>query len=163
MVPWWCSSCRNSTCSHLQFLFAHVILEGYPALPLWNMFEDQLGAESADFLQVNHSCELTRECTLQVISKCIKDGCQSLTAYGLPEPVCHSREVVEEIRHYAQHARSLAAHCLEMVSNMNNEQKSLYDHILNVVRQRHDHDILPLPLFVEGFGEPLNGTSDANC
>ena len=57
--------------SQLQFLFAHIIIKGYPAQPLWDTYCEAL---SIDFAHNLHSVEHGIDHTLQQIGEFIEDG-----------------------------------------------------------------------------------------
>ena len=80
--------------SQLQFLFAHIILEGYPARPLWDTYCEPL---SVDLIQNLHSTEKGVDHALQHIAEFIEDSGRSLEHFGLPQPQLHSPEVITEL------------------------------------------------------------------
>ena len=69
--------------SQLRFLFSCIVLEGYPAHPLWDKFHDQL---RSDFSSHDQPQEIAEDMTLSVISDLLSKGSQHLSDYGLPEP-----------------------------------------------------------------------------
>ena len=75
----------------LRFLFARMVLEGYPTLPLWEEFKLAL---AQDFIISTRSQEHGIDCTLKAISSNVHDGGRSLSHFGLPEPFFCSPEVV---------------------------------------------------------------------
>lgn len=80
--------------SQLRFLFARIILEGYPAHPLWESLKD---AMTLEFLHTLHSPECAINCTLQQIEEFIQDSNRHLQDFRLPIPLFRSPEVINEI------------------------------------------------------------------
>jgi hypothetical protein len=86
--------------SQLRFLFARIILEGYPAVPLWDSFKDHM---ALDFIHSLHSTERAIDHTLQQIEDFIQDSGRRLQDFGLPRPLFRSPEVVNELEAFANH------------------------------------------------------------
>jgi hypothetical protein len=133
--------------SQLRFLFARIILEGYPAQPLWHSFCDSL---SLDFVHSFHSTERGIDKTLQTIEEFIQDSGRRLRDFGLPQPQCRPLEVVNEIEAFTAYRPSLLHNATNALSMMNDEQHylflSLYNDIINTNPQTPFH-----PTFIEGL------------
>ena len=80
--------------SQLQLLFTQIILEGYPAQSLWHTFKESM---AIDLIHSLHSTEQGYDYTLQKIEEFIQDSGHQLQDFGLPCPVFHSREVLNEL------------------------------------------------------------------
>ena len=146
----------------LRFLFSRVILEGYPARPLWDEFKMQF---AQDFIITMRSQERGLDEALKAISENVHDGGHSLTFYGLPEPVMRNREVVVEQETYSGRTDELRTRAQTQFHQMNDEQKDLFTSVVdaatNYVRDgRENHR----PFFLEG--KPGRGKTfvvDAIC
>jgi PIF1-like helicase len=148
--------------SQLRFLFARIILEGYPATPLWEEFMDNL---SIDFTLTMDSKERGVDRTLDCISFYLRECGRRLEDFGLEEPCHRPLEVTIESESYADRRLELGQTATAMISLMREEQRKVFDVLLQYVhdhcddfnRQRH-------PIFVEG--KPGRGKTfvvDALC
>jgi hypothetical protein len=136
------------TPAQLRFLFTRLILEGYPALPLWTDFREDL---ARDCIQRLHSIERGVDETLQLISDSISDSGRCLSDYGLPEPLFRTTEVVEELETYNHRLCELKDAAGQMHASMNEEQIEIYDRILPTILDRQSHPEIPVsPSFIEG-------------
>jgi len=99
-----------------QFLFAHIILEGYPAWPLWDHFHKYL---TLDYDTAMSSKERGTYRALQQIADFLQDGSHSLKDYGLPEPTFRSVEVLLELEAFEGRHEQLQAKSNDMLSAMN--------------------------------------------
>jgi hypothetical protein len=117
-----------SFCSphQLQFPFSHIILEGYPAQPIWNKFN----CLAQDFIISLHS-NAAIDHALESISDLIQDGGRSLKHYGLLEPLHRSSEVVIEQELYLQCAAQLLNDAVRSVDQMNTEQNTAFNTIIS--------------------------------
>jgi hypothetical protein len=70
--------------AQLCFLFSQIILEGYPACPLWNHYSQAL---SLDFATLSNSIEQGMNLALDHISQLIEDSGRKLSQFGLPDPI----------------------------------------------------------------------------
>ncbi len=71
------------TPAQLRFLFARVVLEGFPAIPLWDHFRHHL---SQDYIVNLRSEEDGVNEALLSIEKWFTDVGKSIVQYGLPQP-----------------------------------------------------------------------------
>jgi hypothetical protein len=132
--------------SQLRFLFARIILEGYPALPLWNSFKDSI---AIDFIQTLHSYEQGINHTLQQIEEFIQDSGRRLQDFGLPRPIYHSPEVLNELEAFSNRLSILRANALTALATMNLEQQSLLSTIYNAITNLNPQTFFS-PIFIEG-------------
>ena len=70
-MPWKKLSSFTCLTSQLHFLFAHIIIKGYPAQLLWDTYYDDL---SLDIVHSLHSTEQGIDRILQQIGEFIKEG-----------------------------------------------------------------------------------------
>jgi hypothetical protein len=146
----------------LRFLFARMILEGYPALPLWNEFKMHL---AQDFVLSTHSEERGVDNALKAISDNVHDGGRSLTHFGLPEPLFRSPEVVIEQELYAPRTGALLLQARAQFRTMNDEQRTIFTTVvLTATSYSQLGHLCERPFFVEG--KPGRGKTfvvDAIC
>jgi len=131
------TSCQ--TPGQLRFLFSRIILEGYPACPLWDHFNQDLALDyiTATLLR---SGELIVPCSnLRVL----QDGGHSLKNYGLPEPTLRFAEVVAELEAFEGRHDGLRHKSDEMVAHMNDEQTSIFNHIIDSVMEYQQSPDVP--------------------
>jgi len=145
----------------LRFLFSRIILEGWPAAPLWDQFSDAL---SADFFSRCHSHERGRDLALQSLGELVGEGGGSLAQYGLPLPRFRSAQVVVEIETYSQRTQELLEDAHARLATMNAEQRTAFNSIQLFVSEYTEHHLPASPLFLEG--QPGRGKTflvDALC
>jgi hypothetical protein len=133
--------------SQLWFEFAHIIMEGYPARPLWDAYHDAL---SIDFIHGLHSSERGIDSTLQQIGEFIEDGGRSLQQYGLPQPQQRSPEVISEIEAFEDQLDVLYTQASNEHATMNLEQQHVFHSIYNVITHANDTRNACQPCFIEG-------------
>ena len=104
-----------------------VILEGYPALPLWEQFWLDL---ARNFIVLTRSEERGIDMALQAISNNVHDGGRSLKQFGLPEPLRRSPKVVIEQETYSSHSRELRDTAQNCFQRMNIEQKETFTSVI---------------------------------
>lgn len=151
------------TPGQVRFLFARVVLEGYPARPLWDRFHEYL---TLDTTMATSSQERGTDRALQHISEFLEDGGRSLKDFGLPEPTLRSAEVLSELEAFEGRHDELRIESNTMVEAMNPEQRHIFDHIINSVTEFRDsaEPVEVHPLFIEG--KPGRGKTflvDAVC
>jgi len=150
------------TPSQLRFLFARIVLEGYPAKPLWDEFRDQL---CIDYINGLRSHERGTDRALQSISDHLRDGGRRLADFGLPEPQLRSAELIAEYETYEPLSEQLRERAHLKYQQMNAEQKHVYDTLLHAILTHHyDSNNHAGPFFVEG--KPGRGKTfviDALC
>ncbi|KAG2139349.1 hypothetical protein DEU56DRAFT_912189 [Suillus clintonianus] len=84
--------------TQLCFLFAQIILEGYPALPLWNHFR---GGLAFNYISKSGSEYISTDSALQQIASYLEDGHHSLKDFGLPEPQHQSAEIITKLEAFS--------------------------------------------------------------
>jgi len=132
----------------LRFLFSCIILEGYPTIPLWNAFQNDL---ALNYIPHNSSLEHAFDNTLTDIHHYLKDCGHQLHDYGLPEPQQRSPEVAIEIEYLESRHDHLQQQTLQKEQMMNNEQRQIYNYITTAVQAYHgDRQHYMKPTFVEG-------------
>jgi len=132
----------------LRFLFSRVVLENYPARPLWDVFKVSL---AQDFIIATHSEELGLDRALQAIADNVHDGGRSLTDYGLPEPQLRNPEVVIEQETYCPLASQLLERARIQFRTMNSEQKNIFTSVvLSATSYAQLGNKCVHPVFVEG-------------
>ena len=149
------------TPAQLRFLFARVVLEGYPAAPLWTQFHLNL---AQDFIQRNHSHERGINQALQSIGDFLHDGGRSLKQFGLPEPIFRAAELVAELDAFQDRREELLLQVERQRSSMNNEQKHIFDSVVDCATAYRRHGHTSAPFFLEG--QPGRGKTfvvDAIC
>ena len=133
--------------SQLRFLFAHIILEGYPARPLWDTYHEPL---SIDFVHSMHSTERGINRTLQQIAEYIEDTGRSLEHFGLPQPQLRSPEVTIELEAFEHQLDILRTQASVELTSMNLEQQHVFYSIYNNIRECNTTECTCNPIFVEG-------------
>ena len=132
----------------LRFLFSRIIVEGYPARPIWDAFSTHL---SQDFILRMRSSERGMDRALEAISELVHDGGRSLNEYGLPEPLHRSPEVVAEHETYLPRTAELLDRAEILEHEMTDEQLSVFHTILESVSEFIVHGRRsPRPFFLEG-------------
>lgn len=138
------------TPGRLRFLFSRIILEGYPAVPLWDSFCDQL---TLDWHEQTDSEEGAIDKVLYIISLHLEDSGQGLQDFGLPEPENRSVEIVFELAAFSRHTEELSASVREMYKTLRPQQlllfQSLLDPILSFNPTSHNPSTMA-PQFIEG-------------
>ncbi len=159
------------TPAQLRFLFARVVLEGFPAIPLWDHFRHHL---SQDYIVNLRSEEDGVNEALLSIEKWFTDVGKSIVQYGLPQPVRrdHWTEVSAELRAFENRLHALREQFDDMQESMNEDQQRIFLFISHhfhlqltrTVPHEHNNNDAPAPVFVEG--KPGRGKTyliDAIC
>lgn len=150
------------TPAQIRFLFTRIVLEGYPAVPLWEEFRIAL---AQDFIMQTHSQERGVDLCLLSLASSFQEGGRALSHFGLPQPILRCPEVVSEIEAYAGRTAELALDAQTRYAHMTDEQKQVFLSVTTAVntytqtRQPHLS-----PLFLEG--QPGRGKTfvvDAVC
>jgi PIF1-like helicase len=139
-----------TTPAQLRFLFARIIVEGYPARPLWDQFSSDL---AADFLLSTHSEELAMDRVLETISEFFSDSSKSLSTYGLPEPRHRPQEIIQEEAAFHGRENELMQQAETMHEQMTDEQKTIFENIVSKIDMHSPHSestTKMIPLFIEG-------------
>jgi PIF1-like helicase len=150
------------TPAQIRFLFSRVVLEGFPAVPLWDEFRLAL---AQDFMMQTHSEERAIDLCLLALAAAFQEGGRALAHFGLPQPRLRCPEVVSEIEAFAGRQNELLLDAQTRYTHMNAEQKRLFDWTTNAART-YSHSGQPhrQPLFLEG--QPGRGKTfvvDAIC
>lgn len=130
------------TPAQLRFLFAQVVLEGYPAVPLWEHFRFNLTID----LQMQLNDDDKASCkALQIIETFLSHSHHHLSDFGLPLPQCHSRELEEENQYLIHNHHRLIEERDWLLQMLNHKQSILFEILFNTIA-RHRPGIN----FVEG-------------
>lgn len=132
----------HRTPSQLRFLFAQVILEGYPATELWNEFKHCLSIDN--ILRVGDD-ENGYRVTLQRIDDILSQSGRHLDDFGIRLPARRSMEVVNEERFLTLNHAALEAERDDMCDMLNEEQRTIFDEICDGIDSRQN-----AMFFVEG-------------
>lgn len=151
------------TPSQIRFLFAHLIIEGYPARPLWDSLEEQL---TIDHILATSSAIWGWDNALRCIAELLQEGGRHLSNYGLPNPTTHSIELCAEIKAFSDKLHILHQTANDMVSQMTTEQIDIFNMIVNTITQNMDNQTMHnnTTFFIEG--RPSQGKTflvDAIC
>lgn len=122
-----------NTPAQLRFLFSRILLEGYPALPLYDHFRDAL---MLDFLDRTQDPALAEQLLLQDLSQSLADGGRRLSNFGLREPNRRDIEVDQELAFFRPQVNILAAHVDDMTHSMTEEQREIFHGVLSQVRNK---------------------------
>lgn len=132
------------TPSQLRFLFAQIILEGYPAMPLWMQFRVPLSEDHPMFF-INEN--LAFDATLQMIAVHLSNAGKTLDNYGLPNPSIIIPDIANEITFLRHHRDDFSNQFEQLQAQLNDEQRHvfdfIYDHIADENNSTHQ-------FFIEG-------------
>ncbi|THH18147.1 hypothetical protein EW146_g2793 [Bondarzewia mesenterica] len=133
------------TPSQLRFLFIHVIVEGYPVLPLWDQFHEALMLDHFDRTQ---STSAATDCTLRDLETLLADSGKHLHFYDLPQPSsARSQEVEHELAFFQDRLPVLRLLAHDMYSSLTTDQRHIIDTISAVITHPHPQHTL---FFIEG-------------
>jgi hypothetical protein len=136
------------TPAQLRFLFACIILKGYPAQRLWDSFVQQL---ADDYIRSSRNEDQGRNLALHAINNLVRESGRRLSDFGLPEPAVQSAEVFQELQTYAPRAAALLTNAFHMCQTMNPAQRHVFDCITHDVNSHTSNPATPIrPRFVEG-------------
>jgi hypothetical protein len=144
------------TPAQLRFLFARVILEGYPALPIWTDFRIFLIRDHVDRLQSeSRGCDQA----LREINTFIHEGGRCLSDFGLPEPDDAPHEVLAELEPFVGRHAELREAAASAYSILTPEQRHIFRRIHAYITHTHEHPESEdsRPMFIEG--KPGRGKS----
>jgi hypothetical protein len=134
------------TPTQLRFLFGRLILEGYPAQPLWDEFTEHLAKDDIAHFK---SHELGTNTTLQRISDFLQENDHTLSDFGLPQVTIPTPEIFTERLADSNRHQQLHEIVQTKTRLMNTEQADIYHEILlNIVR--YDNRTPCSPVFLEG-------------
>lgn len=114
----------------LRFLFVMLVVEGSPALDIWDRFKCDL---SRDFLRdcpqppAPELLQLSLDNALRDLDLMFSERGSSNADFGLPSPATLSSETMEELKYFAPKSHELREFASASVLTMNDEQKTLYD------------------------------------
>jgi hypothetical protein len=136
------------TAHQLRFLFARVVLEGYPAAVLWDEFKLHL---AADFIARTRSQDEGLNTALQRISQSVREGGRRLSHFGLPEPELNAHEKTVERETFSSRADQLRDTASQQVNSMNAEQREVFSTIVDCTTTfRRTRSTGNSPFFLEG-------------
>jgi hypothetical protein len=136
------------TPNQIRFLFARLILEGYPTLPLWDQFHDDIAQDDISTFQSN---EIGINRTLQRLSDVLHENDRSLKEFGLPEAHVVTPEILGEQLAYRPRRQLLRDNCDKNRQLLRHEQECVYSSLLKTVIQHHSDSLSPCaPSFIEG-------------
>ena len=118
------------TPSQLRFLFAQIILEGYPAMPLWLEFRDHISEDHSMF-PTNKT--LAFDYSLQKIAHHLSYAGRSLTDFGLPNPTIHSVEIEKELLFLAENQPCFCTEFAQLLEQLNDEQLRIFYEVRNLI------------------------------
>ena len=111
------------TPGQIRFLFSRIVLEGFPATPLWNTFKFSL---AQDFITSLRSEERGLDRALLSLQTSFQEGGRSLAQFGLPQPLLRTPEVVCEEERYRHRAPQLLRDADQSFLEMNTEQRNIF-------------------------------------
>ena len=127
----------------------HLIIEGYPARPLWDSFKEPL---TIDHILATSSAIQGQDNTLRCIAELLQEGGRCLSDYGLPNPTTHSIELCTDIKAFSDKLHILHQTANDMVSQMTTEQLDIFNTIVNTITQNIDDQTMHnnTMFFIEG-------------
>jgi hypothetical protein len=150
------------TPAQLRFLFSRIILEGFPARPLWDSFNGNL---SVDFALQLRSEELGRDKALETIAAYLRESGRKLKDFGLDEPANRTLEVIAEAEVFSSRLPELRASAESMIEEMNSDQRHVFNTLLEYITGCGGvESVYRHPYFLEG--KPGRGKTfvvDALC
>ena len=138
------------TPAQLRFLFARIVLEGYPAVPLWDEFGLPLAQDLTGTLMAGGP-ERAKNLALERISSYLSDASRSLSDFGLPEPVLQTPEVIMELCRYEHRRGELHQGAMSCIQSMTPEQSTIFSTIQDhFALGETDPPEVCNPIFLEG-------------
>jgi hypothetical protein len=122
--------------AQLRFLFAHLIIEGGPAPEMWSKFSSSLIEDYVDFQHLPQDIAIDK--ALCHISDLLGENGKSLEQFALPLPARRPDVVLEEITAFTTFQAELNRDADSMISKMNEEQLSLFHHLLQLAVNPQD-------------------------
>jgi hypothetical protein len=135
------------TPAQLRFLFERLILEGYPAQPLWENFQEAL---AQDDIHTFRSQDLGINRTLQRISEFLQENDRTLSDFGLPEATVISTEVLAEKVAFEPRQLQLQRDTAKKHKQLVDEQKRFYDVVSDIADRYTRDNYSSGPIFLEG-------------
>lgn len=116
--------------AQLRFLFVMLILEGSPAMDLWDRFKDNMALDYAN----NRFDEQTewvhtqaRERALEDIERLLGERQFTNADFGLPRVTLKSAEIRADLEYFAPQAAQLAQFATDTIEKMSEEQRDIYN------------------------------------
>ncbi|KAG1871218.1 hypothetical protein DFJ58DRAFT_722647 [Suillus subalutaceus] len=130
------------TPSQLRFLFAQILLEGYPATPLWEKFKDALS--------LDHVVRLANDVNgqnfaLQQIDDILSHNGRHLDHFRIYLPQRRTAELLSEDHFLTANQATFEAERDNMCASLNPEQRHIFDVICDGIDSRRD-----ATFFIEG-------------
>ena len=136
--------CLEHTPSQLCFLFAQIILEGYPASPIWNKFQYSI---SINFILTLGDHHLGYNCVLLHIKDFLSHAGKHLSDFRLEDVQQLSPEVESEYAFVRQHHQDFVDEASHYQMSLNEEQNQLFHQMLDAMTSGHPNHA---SFFVEG-------------
>ena len=114
--------------SQLRFLFVMLILEGSPALELWNNFADDLSRDYGGNVDGPIS-DTAKQLALQRIELLLQERGHTTADFSLPTTPSQSTEIWQELQYFAPQTASLAATVDRDLALMSPDQHRIYNTI----------------------------------
>jgi hypothetical protein len=130
--------------AQLRFLFVLLIVEGAPAVDLWDRFADRLALDYAGntFEALPNRLLLNaRKRALEDIERLLGEHGKTTVNFGLPAVESHSAEICADLDYFRPQAAELRHIAASAVSFMSADQRSIYEAL---------HDVI--------YGDPLPST-----
>ena len=126
----------------LRMFFCELILDGSPAIPLWNSFQHHM---HEDLNETLHNEELARNRALEIICRYIEERGRHMSEVGLPEPILHTHEAQLELQRWNQNPQNQFQESVDMFNSMNDRQMEIYHLVLQKIHANES-----LVLFIDG-------------
>jgi hypothetical protein len=130
------------TLAQLRFLFAQILLEGYPAVPLWESFR---AAISVDYIHRMADEYNGYALTLQEVDDILSHNGKHLENFGIILPQKRGLELLNEDRFLNINHAALRAQRDQMCETLNEEQQHIFQCILDEIDAAENN-----MFFVEG-------------
>jgi len=124
----------------LRFLFCELILDGSPAVALFEKFHDNLIADYID-----RGVEESEDLLLSTIATFIEERGKTMSDFGLPDPVRRISEAAIFREHFGSRVGDLLAASQNLRNQMNLEQGRIYDLVKTKIDNKE-----PLFGFIDG-------------
>ncbi|KAF8340711.1 PIF1-like helicase-domain-containing protein [Cantharellus anzutake] len=118
--------------SQLCFLFMLLILEGAPAIPIWERFADDLARDYGGNVLGPMSVTVKAH-TLLDIQQLLQQRGKSTANFGLPNITIHSAKVLTQLDYFLPQCSLLLRKNSEMVAGFSSDQRHVYDTLWNAI------------------------------
>ena len=132
------------TPSQLRFLFAQIILKGYPASPIWNEFQYSI---SIDFILTLGDHRLGYNCALLHIEDFLSHAGKHLADFGLEDVQRLSPEIESEYAFVRRHHQDFVDEARRYQTSLNEEQNHLFRQMFDATTSAQPNHT---SFFVEG-------------